>query len=76
MQGLAAAQQQAEELANALESSQSDTVILSQALEEAQALLEQRGTELEVQAAESKARNFSWLNLGGVEVGVWVGGQS
>lgn len=59
VQGLASVQQHAEDLATALESSQSDTILLSQALEEAQALLEQRGSQLEAQAAESKVSNYS-----------------
>ena len=51
-QDLRIAQQQKEELAAALEGSQGDTVLLSQALEEAQALLEQMNAESEAQASE------------------------
>ena len=51
-------QQQREELAAALEGSQGDTVLLSQALEEAQALLEQMNAESETQTAELQVRTF------------------
>lgn len=50
-QDLRLAQQQREELTAALEGSQGDTVLLGQALEEAQALLEQMNAESEAQAA-------------------------
>ena len=56
MQSLEAAQGQASELAAALEASQNDTIILSQALEEGQIALDQKTAESEAQSSAMQVR--------------------